>query len=209
MQQYIHGIVYRAFYLQHFRHYYYCCCNNCCCVVVLTLTHRYNAVRGHRTDSSNCCCCVLPPLFNMHGILWGSSLMKHKLAVLRSDKICYPYVRLFGFFERRVLVPQGVGRLAVLIRWGWIYEEQCTVGVWLFCHNDGEYMKNGVPWKRIHPAGPLDWCQRPHVHRKPRDRRKAVSPFLSTFWGGVPIFVIRPKNIFIEKASPWRIYRKT
>ena len=35
-------------------------------VVVLKLTHRYHAVRGHRTGSNNC---ILPPLFSMHGIL--------------------------------------------------------------------------------------------------------------------------------------------
>ena len=34
-------------------------------VVVLTLSHGYNAVRGHRTGSNNC---IIPPLFNMHGI---------------------------------------------------------------------------------------------------------------------------------------------
>ena len=33
--------------------------------VVLTLTHRYNPVRGHRTGSNNC----ILPLFNMNGIL--------------------------------------------------------------------------------------------------------------------------------------------
>ena len=71
-------------------------------VVVLTLTHGYNAVRGHRTGSNNC---ILPPLFNMHGI--------NTLAVRRSDVFPYP-VRTFGFMERRVLLPQAVGRLAVL-----------------------------------------------------------------------------------------------
>ena len=39
--------------------------------------------------------------------------MKHMLAVCRSD-IWLP-VRTFDFLERRVLVPQAVGRLAVLI----------------------------------------------------------------------------------------------
>ena len=39
--------------------------------------------------------------------------MKHTLAVRRSDMLP---VRTFGFLERRVLVPQAVGRLAVLIQ---------------------------------------------------------------------------------------------
>ena len=38
--------------------------------------------------------------------------MKHTLAVRRSDMLP---VRMFSFLERRVLVPQAVGRLAVLI----------------------------------------------------------------------------------------------
>ena len=36
-------------------------------VVALTLTHGYNAVRGHKTGFYNYCC--LLPLFSMHGIL--------------------------------------------------------------------------------------------------------------------------------------------
>ena len=63
--------------------------------------------------------------------------------------------------------------------------------VWLLLFwysSDGEYVKNSVRWKRIHPAGPLDWCQRPHAHRKPRGRRIAVSLFLS-FFGGVYPFL--------------------
>ena len=48
---YMHD-VHRAFYLLHFRHYNYCC-DNRVFVVFLTLTHRYNAVRGHRTGSNN------------------------------------------------------------------------------------------------------------------------------------------------------------
>ena len=39
--------------------------------------------------------------------------MKHTLAVRRSDMLP---VRTFDFVERRVLVPQAVGYLAVLIQ---------------------------------------------------------------------------------------------
>ena len=51
----IHAVVHRACYLLHFRHYYCynnsCCC--CCCCGCCFLTHRHNAVRGHRTGSDN------------------------------------------------------------------------------------------------------------------------------------------------------------
>ena len=69
--------------------------------------------------------CIIPPLFNMHGILWGSSWMKHTLAVRRSDVTRTYYKYTFDFLERRVLAPQTVGRLAVLI--------QCTVGAHTSC----------------------------------------------------------------------------
>ena len=39
--------------------------------------------------------------------------MEHTLAVRRSDML---HVRMFGFLERKVLVPRAVGRLAVLIQ---------------------------------------------------------------------------------------------
>ena len=39
---------------------------------------------------------VLPPPFNMHGVLFGSSWVKHTLAVRRSDMLP---VRTFGFLE--------------------------------------------------------------------------------------------------------------
>ena len=84
-----------------------------------------------------------------------------------ADQICYPYARL-TYWRRECLCHR-------------------PLGVLLFWYGDGEYVKNSVLWKCIHPAGPLDWCQRPHVHRKPRGRRKSVSPFWSTFWGVVPL----------------------
>ena len=43
----------------------------------------------------------------------NTSWMKHTFAVRRSDILP---VRTFGFCERGVLVPQAVGRLAVLIQ---------------------------------------------------------------------------------------------
>ena len=44
-------------------------------------------------------------------------------------------------------------------RYVWLFGEDsaCATGRWAFgCpDSDGEYMKNSVPLKRIHPAGPL------------------------------------------------------
>ena len=51
--------------------------------------------------------------------------MKHTLAVRRSDVTRTYYKYTFDFLERRVLAPQTVGRLAVLI--------QCTVGAHTSC----------------------------------------------------------------------------
>ena len=61
----------------------------------------------------------------------------------RGAQICYRHVRgtmTFGFPERRVLVR--------------LYHRPLDVR--LFGDSDGEYMNNSVPWKRIHPAGPLE-----------------------------------------------------
>ena len=62
--------------------------------------------------------------------------MKHTLAVRRSDIYMLP-VRTFGFSENA-----------------------CTTGRWAFGCSDSDCdipgMKNRVPWKRIHPVGPLD-----------------------------------------------------
>ena len=110
------------------------------------------------------CNCILP-LFNMHLVLWGSSWIKHD----RGAQICYPYVHL-------------------AFRRGECWHHR-ALGVGLFEDSDGVYMKNSVPCKRKHRAGPLDWCGRPHVYRKPCRRRKSVSPFLSMFWEGVYPFL--------------------
>ena len=67
------------------------------------------------------------------------SWVKHALAVRRYVK----YVRgttTFGFSEKRVLVG--------------LYDR--SLGVRLIGDSDGEYMKHCAPWKRIHPAGPLE-----------------------------------------------------
>ena len=64
-QQYIHDIVHRAFHLQHFGT---TTAVFVVVVVVLTLIHRYNVVRGHRTGS-NYYCSIHALFFNMHGIL--------------------------------------------------------------------------------------------------------------------------------------------
>ena len=107
-----------------------CCCCCCCCfcfsvvvvvvaaaaaavvvVVVLTLTHRYNAVRGHRGHAP--ITYILPPPFTTDGILWGSFWMKHRLAVRRSDMLpVRTYVCLFG------------------------EESACTTGRWAFGCSD-------------------------------------------------------------------------
>ena len=59
---------------------------------------------------------VLPPPFNMHGVLFGSSWVKHTLAVRRSDMLP---VRTFGFWRGECLYHRPF---------------------------DGEYMKNSVPY---------------------------------------------------------------
>ena len=50
--------------------------------------------------------------------------------------MCYPYIRL-AFWRGESLYHR-------------------PLGVWLFWYSEGEYVKNGVPWKRIYSAGPLD-----------------------------------------------------
>ena len=62
MQQYIRDIVHRAFYLLRFLILQLVVI----VVAVFTLTHRYNAVHGRRSGAKNS---ILPPLFNMHGML--------------------------------------------------------------------------------------------------------------------------------------------
>ena len=82
-------------------------------VIVLTLTHRYNAVRGHRTGSNN--------LYSSSSVPYAPNIMRLFLdgTRARGAQIRYViriYAYTFGFLERRVLVPQAVGRLAVLIQ---------------------------------------------------------------------------------------------
>ena len=136
-------------------------------------------MRGHRTGSKNC---ILPPLFNMRGMLWYEALLGWNTRSRCADQRCYPYVHIRLAFRRGECMHHG------------------PLGVWLLWYSDGEYMKNSVSWKRTHPAGPFHWCQRPHVHRKPRGRRKVVSPFLSTFWGYTPFchppFIVRQMYVF-------------
>ena len=97
-------------------------------------------------------------------------------------KICTEYYEALGV-RRSDMLP--VYTYVCLFR----EESAYTTGRWVFCscdiYSECEYMKNSVPWKRIHPGGKLDWCQRPsYVHRKPCGRRKAVFPFFSTFFLG-------------------------
>ena len=100
--------------------------------------------------SANCNCII--PLLNMYVLLWGSSCIFLDVTHARGAQICCPYVRVF--FRRGECLYH------------------MALGVWLLGDSDGEYIKNTVQWKLKHRAGPLDWCRRPHVYRKPRSRGK-------------------------------------
>ena len=81
-------------------------------VVVLRLTHRYNAVRGHGTGSTNSC--SSSSVQHARSIIWLFLGETHA----RGSQIRH-VTRTYAWFfllERRVLVPQAVGRLAVLIQ---------------------------------------------------------------------------------------------
>ena len=77
-------------------------------VVVLTLTHRYNAVRGHGTGFNNLC----------SSVQYARNIMRLFLdeTHARGAQIRYVTHTYVGFLERRVLVPEDVGHLAVLIQ---------------------------------------------------------------------------------------------
>ena len=103
---YKHNVVHSAFYLQHFRHYYNCCNN---CLLLLLFSHINSTATMQSVVTGQAPITYLyvpPPLFNVHGI-WGSSWMKHTLEKRRSDM---SPVGTFDILERRVLVPQAVGR---------------------------------------------------------------------------------------------------
>ena len=112
----------------------------------------------------------LPSPFNMHEMLWGSSIKRSRCA----DQISYPFVRL-AFWR----------------------ESACTTGRRAFGCSDTAMvnMKNSVPWKRcIHPAGSLDWCQRhvQYVENLAVDEKQGPPSCQRFFWGGVPLLVIHP-----------------
>lgn len=49
-----------------------------------------------------------------------------------------------------------------------VLHRQVDFGRGMFGDSHGEYVyENTVAWKRKHRAGPLDWCRRAHVERKP------------------------------------------
>ena len=79
-------------------------------VVVLRLTHRYNAVRGHGTGSTNSC--SSSSVQYARSIIWLFLGETHA----RGSQIRYVTRTYVWLLERRVLVPQAVGRLAVLIQ---------------------------------------------------------------------------------------------
>ena len=80
-------IMCREFYLQHFRRYYYAAVTPAAAaVVVLTLTHRFNAVRGLRTGPKS-----YSSVQHARNIMLFSEQNKRSRCV---DQICYPYVRL-------------------------------------------------------------------------------------------------------------------
>ena len=110
-QQYIHD-VHRAFCLLHFRHY--CCAVTTVVVVVVvvvyvTVTHRYNTVRGHRTGSNN--------LYSSSSFQYAGNIERLFLDEKNAHGAQIRYVTrtYVCLLERRVLVQQAVGRMAVLI----------------------------------------------------------------------------------------------
>ena len=152
--------MHRAFYLQHFRHYYYCCCNNCC--------------------RCRCCGCGC----HINSSLTCSPRSQDKLQYLYSSSVQQARnmmrLSLDGTHARGAQI-RYVTRTYV---WRFGEESACATGRWAFAcsDSDGEYV-NSVWWKRIHPAVPLDWCQPPHVHRKPR-----VPIFVNALGGVYPLF---------------------
>ena len=89
-QQYVQGIVHRAFYLLHFRRYY---CGNTGYYYLL-ISHELIASMQSVVTGQTPITSILPPPFNMHGKLCGPSWMKHTSAARRSDMLP-PYVCLF------------------------------------------------------------------------------------------------------------------
>ena len=77
---------------------------------VLTLTHRYHAVRGNRTGSNN--------LYSSSSDQCARNIMRLFMdeTNARGAQIRYVTRTYVWLLERRVLVPQAVGRLAVLIQ---------------------------------------------------------------------------------------------
>ena len=68
-------------------------------------------------------------------------------------------------------------------RWAFGCSDTVMANIWRIVYHGSAYILLGR-W--------IDANHHIHVHRKPRGRRKVVSPFMSTFWGGVPLFIIRP-----------------
>ena len=75
--------------------------------VVITLTHRYHAVRGHRTGSNN--------LYSSSSDQCGRNIMRLFMddTHARGAQIRYFTRTCVCFFGEKVVVPQAVGHLAV------------------------------------------------------------------------------------------------
>ena len=104
MQPYMHDIVHRSFYLQHFRHYY--CCNNCCC------SHMNSTLQCVATGQAS----ITP--YSSSSVQYARNTVRLFLdeTHARGAQIrCITRTFTFGFSERGALVPQTVGRSVVLI----------------------------------------------------------------------------------------------
>ena len=76
----------------------------------------------------------------------------------------------------------------------WLFGEEsaCTTGRWVFCcsdiYSECGYMKNSVPWKRIHSGGRwIDASDHMYIENLAVNEKQR-SPFLQRFffwgWGG-------------------------
>ena len=168
-QQYIHNVL-RAFYLLHFRHYY--CTAVTTVVGVLTWTHRYNAVRGHRTGSNN--------LYSSSSVQYARNIMRlfldetHALGA-QIRYVTRTYVWLFG---EESACATG--------RWTFGCSDTVMVNIWRIVYRGSAYILMGL-W--------IDTNDHMYIENLAFDE-KQCPPFFDVFGGSVPLFVIRPIYLF-------------
>ena len=139
-------------------------------VVLLTLTHRYNAVRGHRTCSDNLYSSSVQYARNITRLFFDETHARG--AQIRY--ICYPYV-ILAFWRGQCLFHR-------------------PLGVWLLWYSDGEYIKNQSCTVQAHTSCwavglmPTTTC----TSKTSRSTKTSVPHFVNPL-GGVPIFFIHPK----------------